>query len=158
MGHQKQEERKMDVRHPRMAWPIGVVFFAVVVSLAPATRADLSPREYRRMQREAPEVVKIEVLKVHERPVREREREFEISVEAKIRHIERTSTRLHDGELIRIVYTHHRREDSRPGAGEPPVLQRGTEYPAFLTKVEGERLFKPAAGEYSFERLAEERR
>ena len=71
----------MDVRHPHTTRPIRVVFFAlsfcVVIALAATTRADLTPREYRRMQREAPEVVKIEVLAVHERPIRDREREFE---------------------------------------------------------------------------------
>ena len=79
-----------------------------------------------------------------------------LSIEAKIRRIERSSARLRDGEVIKIVYTHHRRE--RAVAGEPPLLERGNQYPAFLTKVEGERLFKPAAGQYSFERLDEDRR
>jgi hypothetical protein len=150
----------MDVRNPHITRPIRVVSFAlsigVVIALAATTRADLTPREYRRMQREAPEVLKIEVVAVHERPIRDREREFEISVEAKIRRIERSSARLRDGEVIKIVYTHHRRE--RTVAGEPPLLERGNQYPAFLTKVEGERLFKPAAGQYSFERLNEDRR
>jgi hypothetical protein len=139
-------------------WPVRALSFVVFFALASATQADLSPREYRRMQREAPEVLRIEVLEVHERPIREREREFEISVEAKIRRIERSSARVRDGEVIKIVYTHHRRERAVPGAGEPPLLERGKVYPAFLTKVERERLFKPAAGEYSFQRLDEERR
>lgn len=144
-----------DMLHQRTVWPIRAAVFAVVVALAATTRADLSPREYRRMQRDAPEVLRIEVLKVHERPIREREREFEIVVEAKVRRIERSSARLRDGEIIKITYPHHRRE--RAVAGEPPILERGQSYPAFLTKVEGERLFKPAAGEYSFQRLEERR-
>jgi hypothetical protein len=148
----------MGVLNRCSGWPVRALSFAVFFALATATQADLSPREYRRMQREAPEVLKIEVLEVRERPIREREREFEISVEAKIRRIERSSARLRDGEVIKIVYTHHRRERALPGPGEPPILERGKGYPAFLTKVAGERLFKPAAGEYSFQRLDEDRR
>jgi hypothetical protein len=148
----------MEVLHQRRVWPTRAIIFAVVAALAATTRADLSPREYRRMQREAPEVVRIKVLNVHERPIREREREFEVTVEAKIRGIERTSARLHDGEVIKITYLRHRHERQERGAGEPPLLERDRDYPAFLTKVEGERLFKPAAGEYSFQRIEEERR
>ena len=144
--------------HQCSVWPVGAITFAVIFALATATRADLSPREYRRMQREAPEVLRIEVLEVRERPIREREREFEVSVEAKIRRIERSSARVRDGEVIHITYRHHRGDHPVPGAGEPPVLERGKVYPAFLTKVERERLFKPAAGQYSFERLDEDRR
>lgn len=149
----------MDLLHQRTTWPIRAIFFAVVIGLAATTRADLSPREYRRLQREAPEVLKIKVLDVHERPIREREREFEVTVEAKIRRIERSSARLRDGEVIKITYRHHRHERPVRNAGEPPLLERDREYPAFLTKAEGERrLFKPAAGEYSFERVEDERR
>jgi hypothetical protein len=129
----------------------------LVTGLSLAVRADLSEREYRRMQREAPEVVRIEVLGVRERPVREREREFEVIVDAKVLRIQRTAARIHDGEAIRITYLRHRRERPVPGAGEPPVLERGKVYPAFLTKVEGEKLFKLAAGTFSFERLEERR-
>lgn len=148
----------MEVLHQRSVWPMRAIIFAVVVALAATTRADLSPREYRRMQRDSPEILKIKVLGVQERPIRQREREYEVIVEARIRRIERSSTRLRDGEVIKITYRHHRRERSEAAAGEPPLLERDREYPAFLTKVEGERLFKPAAGQYSFERLEEERR
>jgi|HubBroStandDraft_6_1064221.scaffolds.fasta_scaffold75665_3 hypothetical protein len=139
-------------------WCLGLVGSLVVVAgLAVTVRADLSPREYRRLQREAPEVVRIEVVNVHERAIREREREFEIVVEAKVVRIERTAARIRDGEVIRITYPRHRREHPVPGPGEPPLLERGRVYPAFLAKVEGERRFAPAAGAFSFERLDERR-
>jgi hypothetical protein len=158
MGDEKEEKRDMDILNPRSFRPVRGIFLAVVCVLATNTRADLSPREYRRMQREAPEVLRIEVLEVRERPIREREREFEVSVEAKIRHIKRSAAGVREGEVIRITYHHHRQEQPVPSAGEPPLLERGKAYPAFLTKVEGDRLFKPAAGQYSFERLDEDRR
>ena len=129
----------------------------VVAGLAVTACADLSTREYRRLQRDSPEVVRIEVVNIHERAVREREREFEVVVEAKVVRIERTAARIHDGEVIRITYPRHRRERPVPGPGEPPLLERGKVYPAFLTKVEGERRFAPSAGAFSFERLHERR-
>ena len=113
-------------------------------------RGDLSPREYRRLQREAPEELRIEVLGVHERPIREREREFEVVVDAKILRINRTTARIHEGDVIKITYVRHHRERPLPGPGEPPLLERGKVYPAFLSKVERERIFKPAAGSFSF--------
>jgi len=129
----------------------------VLLGVSQAVRADLSPREYRRMQREAPEELRIEVLGVHERPLREREREFEIIVDAKVLRVYRTAVRIHEGDVIKITYVHHRRERPLPGPGEPPILERGKPYPAYLTKVERERIFKPSAGSFSFERLEERR-
>lgn len=134
-----------------------VCALVVLAGLCVAVQAELGPREYRRMQRDAPEEVKIEVLGVHERPIREREREFEVEVDAKILRIVRSAARIHEGERIKITYVRHHRERPVPGPGEPPLLERGRVYPAYLTKVEGERLFKPAAGTFSFERLEERR-
>ena len=129
----------------------------VLLGLSVTIQADLSPREYRRMQREAPEELRIEVLGVHEHPLRERERESEVVVDAKVLRIHRTSARIHEGDVIKITYVHHRRERPVPGPGEPPLLERGKVYPAFLTKVERERIFKPAAGSFSFLPLEERR-
>ena len=143
----------------RFVWGLRVVAGVVgVLSLALASQAELSPREYRRMQREAPEEVRIEVLRVGEAPVPQRPREREIIVEAKVLRIGRSAARIHEGEAIKIVYRHYRGERELAGPGEPPLLQRGQTYPAFLTKVEGERrVFSPAAGRFSFERLEERR-
>ncbi len=139
---------------------------AISVLMSQSARAEISPREYRRMQREAPEFVKIEVLKVRTTPVAERRHEraiegraFEVFVEAKVVHIHRSHERIHTGEVIHIAYVTHQRERNVPGPGEPPVLERGKIYPAFLHKVEGERrAFAPAAGAFSFDPLEDIRR
>jgi hypothetical protein len=125
------------------------------------SRAELPRPEYRRLQHQAPEDLRIAVVKVHEAPVgesrRERERAggaFDIDVEAKVLRVNRTTVRVHDGEVIHIIYRLHRRERAVPGPGEPQPPERGQEYPAWLAKVEGERrAFQPAAGVYSFERV-----
>jgi hypothetical protein len=129
----------------------------VLLGLTVAVRAELSPREYRRMQREAPEELRIEVLGVHERPIREREREVEVVMDAKVLRIRRTAARIHEGDVIKITYVRHRRDRPVVGPGEPPLLERGKVCPAYLTKIEGERFFKPAAGSFSFEQLEERR-
>jgi hypothetical protein len=105
--------------------------------------------------------MRIEVMRVHEAPVGESERErerggraFDVDVEAKVLRVNRTTVRVHDGEVIHIIYRMHRRERAVPGPGEPQPPERGREYPAYLAKVEGERrAFRPAAGVYSFERV-----
>lgn len=122
-----------------------------VIGLWQESRAELPRPEYRRLQREAPEEVRIEVLRVHETPAG---RVFDVDVEAKVLRVNRTSVRVHDGEVIHIIYRMHQRERAVPGPGEPQPPERGREYPAYLAKVEGERrAFRPAAGVYTFERL-----
>jgi hypothetical protein len=135
----------------------------VLFGLGGQLRAELPRREYQRLQRQAPEEMRISVLKVNEAPVgesrRERDRDrrggaFDIDVEARVLHVNRTAVRVHDGEVIHIIYRLHRRERAVPGPGEPQPPERGQEYPAWLAKVEGERhAFQPAAGVYSFERV-----
>ncbi len=56
--------------------------------------------------------------------------------------INRTAARIHEGDVIKITYVRHRRERPLPGPGEPPLLERGKVYPAFLFKVERERLLQ----------------
>jgi hypothetical protein len=125
--------------------------------LSQASRAELPRREYYRLQREAPEEMRIAVLKVNEAPVGESRRErgvFAIDVEARVLRVNRSTVRVHDGEVIHIIYRLHRRDRAVPGPGEPQPPERGQECPAWLAKVEGEhRVFQPAAGVYSFERV-----
>jgi hypothetical protein len=91
----------------RLVWGLRVVSgVAGLLCLAMVASAELSPREYRRMQREAPEEVRIEVLRVNEVPIRERAREREIVVEAKVVRIARSAARIHEGEVIKIRYRH----------------------------------------------------
>jgi hypothetical protein len=133
----------------------------VFVGFAKESWGELPRPEYRRLQREAPEEMRIAVLKVREAPVgdapRDRDRggrALDIDVEAKVLSVNRTSVRLHDGDVIHIIYRLHRRERAVPGPGEPQPPERGREYPAWLAKVQGERrAFQPAAGVYSFERV-----
>jgi hypothetical protein len=128
-----------------------------VFGISHVSRAELPRREYYRLQREAPEEFRIEVVRVNEAPDGEGERRgraMVIDVEAKVLRVNRTAARVHDGEVIHIVYRLHRRERAFPGPGEPQPPERGQEYPAWLAKVEGERhAFQPAAGVYSFERV-----
>jgi hypothetical protein len=127
------------------------------VGLAQVSWGELPRPEYRRLQREAPEEMRIAVLQVNEAPVGESPRErrtFAVDVEAKVLRVNRTAVRVHDGEVIHIIYRLHRRERALPGPGEPQPPERGQEYPAWLAKVEGERrAFQPAAGVFSFERV-----
>jgi hypothetical protein len=128
------------------------------VGFANESRAELPRPEYRRLQRQAPEEFRIAILKVNEAPLgesrRERERVGGVYAEAKVLRVNRTAVRVHDGEVIHIVYRLHRRDRAVPGPGEPQPPERGQECPAWLTKVEGERhTFQPAAGVYSFERV-----
>ena len=138
-----------------------LVAMVVLAGMAPTLKAELPVREYRRMQREAPEELRIRTVRVKEHPVAERGREgrtIEVTVEAKVQRILRSAARIHDGELITISYVVHRRARPLPGPGETPVLERDQEYPAFLEKIPGERRhFRPAAGAYSFQRIEERR-
>jgi hypothetical protein len=115
-----------------------------------AAEAELPPWVYKEKQDKAPEALVILVRSVKTRESREPTvKRTEAMIEAEVKKIERSATKLVPGAIIKIVYS--RIEHSQPivGPSEIPVLKEGQIYPAYLSH-EGET-YAPAAGGYSFE-------
>jgi hypothetical protein len=129
---------------------VGVSF--VLLFLGRPAQAELAPAVYEQMQQQAPEYLRVEVLRV--RTSRTVYRDFvdvAVTVDARVGAVERSATGLRPGQRIRIQY--ERREHKYPLAGPSavPLLEAGKFYPAFLEREGNARFFRPAAGGYSFQ-------
>jgi len=134
-----------------------VVASCVLVSsgIVVSARAELPPEAYARMQREAPESLDVEVFAVTMTSVRNEKLKTvttEVVASARVRGVERTSTKLVEGSVISIRYTHVA-GPPMPGASEVPILKCGQKVPAFLQLQEQGKAYRPAAGGYSFDRV-----
>ncbi|MBV9470113.1 MAG: hypothetical protein JOZ57_12830 [Abitibacteriaceae bacterium] len=108
--------------------------------------AELPPDAYRHMQNAAPEFIYIQVLAVNTRNVPHGQN---VDLKARVVVVKRTATRLRAGHIIHIDYFH--RTTLLIGPGPVPLLETGKQYPAFLEKVNGQNIYRPVAGAFSFE-------
>jgi hypothetical protein len=129
----------------RLVSAIGV---AVVFWACTAARAELPPSAYVSMQKDAPEAVQIEVLRVDGQVNLGPEEQSNLTVFAKVVCIGRSASGLKPGDAITIVYsTVLKRSFGWVGPRPLPVLKAG-QYPAFLARQGAQ--FVPAAQGYSF--------
>jgi hypothetical protein len=106
--------------------------------------AEFPPSAYERFRANAPEVVKIVVLKVKTKELPKR---LGVEVQAQVLEVQRSKSRLMPKSTIRIVYEIDRR--GIPGPRPLPLLKEKITYTAFLQK-DG-KIFKPAALAGSFD-------
>jgi hypothetical protein len=111
--------------------------------------AELPPSAYEAMQREAPEFVKIEVLRVEIEPGAEAG-EQKVTAVALVGHVERSASGLKPGDLITISYGVRERPKDFVGPGQIPILEERTETIAFLKPTDESSTYTPAAGAMSF--------
>ncbi len=111
--------------------------------------AELPPSAYESMQKAAPELVTIEVLRVEIEPGDAPGRQ-NVLVMALVDGVTRTASEVADGDLINISYTVTDREKGWVGPGEIPVLEDSVKTVAYLVKDPETGNFHPAAGAMSF--------
>ncbi len=110
--------------------------------------AELPPSAYENMQAKAPELVKIEVLRVDVSPG-ETPADQVVHVVAMITTVVRTASDLKPDEIINIFYTITEHPKGWVGPGAIPLLEDKQQTVAYLSKGEtGD--FKPEAGRMSF--------
>lgn len=115
------------------------------------SRAELPPSVYEKMQREAPEVFRVKVLRVDEEAGGENARD--ITLLAQVLKVGRSHTKVKPEDLITIKYRVTARPAGWAGPGEVPVLKEDAETVAYLKPVSGSPEFAPAAGTMSFDRF-----
>jgi hypothetical protein len=132
---------------------------ALVVCLSASALAELPPYVYRDMQAKSPErlTIKVKSVKTEERDEPERKL-IAVTAEAEVVEVERTASELKPGQTIRIRYTHTDYKQPMAGPSQVPVLREGETYPAFLSKNKDGDTYSPAAGGYSFEVVAPDRK
>ncbi len=132
---------------------------ALVCLSASAFAVELPPYVYKDMQAKSPERLTIKVKSVKREERDEPERKLvAVTAEAEVTGVERTASGLKTGQTIRVRYTHTEYKQPVAGPSQVPILREGETYPAFLSKNKEGGAYSPAAGGYSFEVVAPERK
>lgn len=124
-----------------------LILFVLLVT--PGLRAELPPSEYEAMQKAAPELFEIQVVRVEIEPGDAPGRQ-NVIVMALVNGVKRTASGTKEGDLVNIAYTVTAREKGWVGPGEIPVLEDKETTVAYLAKDEETGDFHPAAGAMSF--------
>jgi hypothetical protein len=133
-----------------------IILFAMGIA-APLAFGELAPEVYRAMQREAPEVLYVEVLDVDidrelHKPPGCGFFDFEIVrnvvMQAKVLRVVRSRAGVRPGATIGVTYASVRRCSGFVGPRSIPVLDEGTKTYAYLASAK--RGFEPAALGASF--------
>jgi hypothetical protein len=112
-------------------------------------RAELSPSAYEAMQKAAPELLSIEILRVEVSPGDVPGRQ-NIHIMALVNKVARSGTSVKAGDLINLFYSVTPREKGRVGPGETPILEEKEKTLAYLAKDPTTDEYHPAAGAMSF--------
>jgi hypothetical protein len=130
------------------------IAIAILLILATAVLADLSPDVYKELQRKAPEVLYIEVsaVDVHRSFAKPSGCSFfdfevirEVKVEARVARTVRSETGIHPGEVIEIEYSSISRCSDWNGPRSIQLLRKGDRVYAFLSRRGRTASFEPAA-------------
>jgi hypothetical protein len=101
------------------------------------------------MQKAAPELLSIEILRVEVSPGDVPGRQ-NIHIMALVNKVARSGTSVKAGDLINLFYSVTPREKGRVGPGETPILEEKEKTLAYLAKDPTTDEYHPAAGAMSF--------
>lgn len=121
----------------------------VALLMAGVLRAELPPSVYEAKQKEAPEKIWIEVLRVDIESGEQADQQ-KVGVVALVTRVDRTSSGLQPDQVINISYVITERPRGFVGPGEIPLLQEGEKTVAFLAREDSEPVYLPVAGTMSF--------
>lgn len=116
------------------------------------TFAVLPPSAYESLQKEAPEILEIEILRIKREPSASQGKE-EITLTAAVVSVKHSSTGLTPGDSIQIRYLFLLPEAIMPGAPLIPIPPEGKKTIAFLKKKDGKPYYEPAAEAMSFDKF-----
>lgn len=126
-------------------------FLLVFATCCLVSRAELPPSAYEEMQRSAPEVLRVKVLRVETTPSGEKDRN--VSALVQVLKVGRTASAIKPDDFITIRYPIVTRPAGWVGPGEVPLLVEGEERVAYLNKDQNSPDYVPAAGAMSFDRF-----
>ena len=129
------------------ARPTVALLLALFIPLA---LAELPPSAYETMQKNAPEHLEIEILRVDVEPGDAPERQ-NVRLMALVNSVSRTASGLRSGDLIHIVYVITDRPSGWSGPGELKIPSEKDKSVAYLKKDAETSDFFPLAGVMSFQ-------
>ncbi len=116
--------------------------------------AELPPYVYQQQQAKAPEALELKILSVQVRKTEDgRDTHSDVTVQARVQKVERSKTNLKPGDSIRLEYHRTVRTVPMPRPSELPLLRKGQTISAFLQRKGRTKIYVPAAGGKSFDRL-----
>lgn len=121
-----------------------IIFTAIGLNRA---RAELPPCVYEEMVGKATEVIRIQVEQVQ---VKMSGTQKKIRADARVTQVQRSDSGLSPGQSISIRYEIDTEKLNMPGPSQPPVLEKGLEYPAYLKANTVFKYFSIAVGGKSF--------
>lgn len=134
---------------------------ALALILAPAwgvlpgaARAALPVDALKKMQKNAPEKVTLDVRTVIQRAVHNAVRDVhyvQVEVEAIVVEVDRSEAGLKVGDAVKIEYTMMSPKSPAPG-DYPPLVRAGHHYTSYLKAAGEKSQFRPAAASASFDR------
>ncbi len=124
----------------------------LLLAILSLVRAELPPSVYEKMQSEAPEVLRVHVLRVDVQPTSDAA-VHEVTMLAEAVKVGRSKTKLKPGDMLTIKYRVTTHESGWVGPGEVPILKDDLETVAYLAPVAGVQEYAPAAGAMSFDRF-----
>lgn len=130
-------------------WNGAVQAAALMALCLTGLRAELPPSVYEARQKEAPEKIFIEVLRVDIEPGEQADQQ-KVEAVVMISRVERSESGLQPDQIINISYVITDRPRGFVGPGEIPLLREGEKSVAFLARHESEPVYLPVAGVMSF--------
>jgi len=127
---------------------------AILLIVAAAVLADLSPDVYKNLHKKSPEILEIRVLSVDmhrhfAKPSSCSFFDFEVirraKVEARVVRVVRSASGVHAGDVIEIEYSSIRRCSGWNGPRSIPLLRSGDQRYAFLARRGRSNVFDPVA-------------
>lgn len=135
--------------------PINVVGISIFLFfLSPQIGAEIHPKYYAEMQRNASEYIEISVERL-QRGLVLFGRSTPVTIKATVMSVFHSKKGLQNGDVITIKYSHFKPGRGWAGPRPIPLLREKDRYPAFLTWSDDEQAFVPAARGWSFERQIE---
>jgi len=117
-----------------------------------AVFAELPPSAYEKMQNQAPEVLRVHVLRVDPSQGKAPDTR-EVTMLAEVLKVGRSKSRLKPGDMITVKYEVVSRQPGWTGPGEVPILKQDLETVAYLAPAGSTLEYVPAAGAMSFDRF-----
>lgn len=124
----------------------------LLLTLSPALAA-LPPSAYIEMQRDASEVLRINVLRVTTTQDSTDSAVTRISAVAEVLKVGRSEKGIVPGDVITIEYTMTQRPPDFVGPAPTPILEEKQETIAYLQAIDGTPDYEPAAGAMSFSKF-----
>ncbi|HSI82299.1 MAG: hypothetical protein ACAI35_08950 [Candidatus Methylacidiphilales bacterium] len=137
-----------------VAMAMARIFMMLAMACAQVAMAAQPPFAYADLQSKAGERLQILVNKVEMQEKQPGAHEYQVEVDATIKHVFQSSSGLKNGDSIHISYVTFIAESDYKGNLPAPLLRQGKRYPAYLNQnlaaTQSPSVYVPAASDYSF--------